>query len=87
MRMPGWIGRRDRDPVAIDAVVHRDDGSKLSVKLTNFSEQGCRMEGDLAFHIGERLRIAVPRMGQVKAQVRWALANSAGAQFLIESDF
>ena len=87
MRMPGWIGRRDRDPVAIDAVVHRDDGSKLSVKLTNFSEQGCRMEGDHAFHIGERLRIAVPRMGQVKAQVRWALAHSAGAQFLIESDF
>jgi hypothetical protein len=55
--------------------------------VSNFSDQGCRIETDREFHIGERLQIAVPRMGQVKAQVRWALPGAAGTRFLTESDF
>jgi hypothetical protein len=86
-RMVGWTGRRDRLPVEIEAVVHRTDGSKLPVKLTNFSDQGCRIECSDEFQIGERLQIAVPRMGHVKAQVRWAIPGSAGTRFLTESDF
>ena len=79
--------RRDRYPVEIDAVVHRTDGRKFSVKLSNFSEQGCRVETAEEFHIGERVQIAVPRMGNMKAQVRWALPGAAGTRFLTESDF
>ena len=86
-RMHGWIGRKDRFPVEIDAVAHRTDGSKVPVKLSNFSDQGCRLEGGRDFNVGERLQIAVPRMGNVKAQVRWALPGAAGTRFLTESDF
>ena len=86
-RMQGWIGRKDRHPVVVDAVVHRTDGSKLPVRLTNFSDDGCRIEAEADFRIGERLQIAIPRMGQVKAQVRWALTGNAGAKFLAETDF
>jgi hypothetical protein len=86
-RLQGWIGRRDRHPVEIDAVVHRTDGTKSAVKLSNFSEDGCRIEAEEAFGIGERLQIAIPRMGKVKAQVRWAIPGSVGARFLVESDF
>ena len=86
-RMQGWIGRKDRHPVVVDAVVHRTDGSKLPVRLTNFSDDGCRIEAETDFRIGERLQIAIPRMGQVKAQVRWALTGNAGAKFLAETDF
>jgi len=86
-RMHGWVGRKDRHPVAINAVLHRTDGTKAPVKLTNFSDEGCRIEGYDDLRIGERLQIAIPRMGQVKAQVRWALLGSAGAKFLAESDF
>jgi hypothetical protein len=82
----GWIGRKDRQPVAVDAVVRRVDGSQSSVKLTNFSEEGCRIESPDDLRIGERLAIAIPRMGQVIAQVRWALPGSAGAKFLNDSD-
>ena len=83
-----FAGRKDRFPVEIDAVVHRTDGRKVSVRLSNFSEQGCRVEtGEEHFHIGERLQIAVPRMGNMKAQVRWALPGAAGTRFLTESDF
>lgn len=86
-RLHGWVGRKDRHPVEVDAVVHRTDGSKSPVKLSNFSDEGCRIEADGEFRIGERLQIAIPRMGQVKAQVRWSLPGSAGARFLAASDF
>jgi len=86
-RVHGWIGRKDRHPVVVDAVVHRTDGSKSPVRLTDFSDSGCRIEAETDFRIGERLQIAIPRMGNVKAQVRWALDGSAGVKFLVESDF
>ena len=85
-RMHGWIGRKDRLPVEIEAVVHRDDGQEESVRLSNFSEEGCRMEADGEFRIGERLQIAIPRLGTVKAQIRWALPGSAGAKFLVDAE-
>ena len=86
-RAHGCTGRKDRHLVVVDAVVHRADGSKSPVRLTNFSDDGCRIEAEMDFRIGERLKIAIPRMGQVKAQIRWALPSSAGAKFLAESDF
>ena len=86
-RLQGWVGRKERTPVVIDAVVHRGDGSTVPVKLTDFSDQGCRMEGDETFVIGERVEIALPRMGHVKAQVRWAVDGSAGTRFLTEGEF
>ena len=86
-RVHDWIGRKDRHPVALDAVVHRADGSTMPAKLTNFSDEGCRLETEEDFLIGEKLQIAIPRMGRVKAQIRWALQGSAGARFLAESDF
>ncbi|HET7281142.1 MAG TPA: PilZ domain-containing protein [Sphingomicrobium sp.] len=86
-RMHGWIGRKDRHAVTIDAVLHRGDGSHSPVTLSNLSDQGCRIEGHNDLRIGERLSIAIPRMGQMKAQVRWALSDSAGAKFIAESDF
>ena len=86
-RIHGWVGRRDRDSVVVDAVVHRTDGTKSPVRLTNFSDNGCRIEAETNLRIGERVQIAIPRMGQVKAQIRWALPGSAGAKFLAESDF
>jgi hypothetical protein len=55
-RMHGWVGRKDRQSVAIDAVVHWNDGSTAPVKLTDFSDEGCRIEADHDFRIGERLR-------------------------------
>ena len=82
-----WARRKDRHPVEIDATVLRTDGRKEPVKLSNFSDEGCRIEADGDFHVGERLQIAIPRMGHIKAQVRWAEPGSAGARFVAESDF
>lgn len=87
LALQGIAHRKDRYPVEIDGVVHRTDGTHVTVRLSNFSDQGCRFETDRDFHIGERVQIAIPRMGAVKAQVRWALPGSAGTRFLTESDF
>lgn len=86
-RVHGWIGRKDRHPVAIEVIVHRGDGSKAPATLSNLSDEGCQIDAPNDFRIGERLRIAIPRMGQFKAQIRWALSDSAGAKFLVEGDF
>lgn len=83
-RIHGWVGRKDRDEVVIDAVVQRDDGSRESVILSNLSPEGCRIESEKDFRIGEHLQIAIPARGQLNAQVRWALPGSAGARFLVQ---
>ena len=85
-RMHGWVGRKDRGEVEIDAVVHRDDGSRESVTLSNLSDEGCRIESQGHFRIGEHLKITIARRGPRNAQVRWALPGSAGARFLAEVD-
>ncbi|HXH53087.1 MAG TPA: PilZ domain-containing protein [Sphingomicrobium sp.] len=86
-RMNGWVSRNDRQDARIDAVVHRTDGDKVNVTLANLSYEGCRIESGEMFRIGERVRIAVPRVGSIDAQVRWALEGSAGAQFTSDSLF
>jgi hypothetical protein len=85
-RIHEWVGRKDRNPVEIDAVVQRDDGSRAEVRLSDLTEDGCRIETDDHFRIGEQVQIAIPRLGQLSAQVRWALPGSAGARFLAESE-
>lgn len=85
-RMHGWVGRKDRNPVEIDAVVQRDDGSKAEVRLSDLTDDGCRIETDDHFRIGEQLQIAIPRLGELSAQVRWALPGSAGARFLANTE-
>ena len=85
-RVHHWVGRKDRHPVELDAVLHRFDGSLASARLTNLTDEGCRIESSDHLQIGERLAIAIPRVGQLQAQVRWALEGSAGARFLNDDD-
>jgi hypothetical protein len=81
-RMHGWVGRNDRRPFAGDAVVRRSDGSELTVRLSDVSDEGCRIELDHDhLRIGEWVEIALPAADHVKAQVRWALGDSAGVKF------
>jgi len=81
-RVHDWIGRKERHPVTLDAVLHRAGGSSAPVKLTNLTDQGCRIEAEHDLDIGEHLEIAIPGVGKLKAQVRWALHDSAGAKFV-----
>jgi hypothetical protein len=81
-RVHDWTGRKERHAVALDAIVHRAGGSSAPVKLTNLTDQGCRIESEDHLRIGEHFEIAIPGVGKLKAQVRWALHDSAGAKFV-----
>ncbi|MBV9527604.1 PilZ domain-containing protein [Sphingomonas sp.] len=83
-RGQGWVGRKDRHDVDFNAIVVRDDGAQLTVKLTNLSPDGCRLVTDETFRIGEHVSIAFSRVGHLRARVRWALPGSAGTQFIDE---
>jgi len=85
LRVHDWVGRKDRQPVAVDAVIHRADGRTVAVRLTNISEEGCGIEGENDFLIGEHVELVISGVGQVKAQIRWALHDSAGARFFDEA--
>jgi hypothetical protein len=83
--MHGWVGRKDRQAVAVDAVVHDEDGVEIPVRLTDISDEGCRIEAERDFRIGQQVQIAIPEVGRVAAQIRWALMGSAGAKFVDEA--
>jgi hypothetical protein len=77
----GWIDRKERARSNVAATLLRHDGSSEPVMVTNLSDEGCRIETDRALAIGERLRIAIPRVGELTAQIRWTVNGSAGARF------
>lgn len=85
MREPGWTPRNDRKEVDLAAVVHREDGAPLPVTVKDLTEQGCRISGDETLLIGEQIRLEIPHLGYLSAQIRWSLDGEAGARFGGES--
>lgn len=79
------VKRSERHPVNVAAIAFRSDGTTLPVTLQNMSYNGCLLLADAVFAIGEKVRLAVPNMGEIRAQVRWASTEGkAGAQFVLE---
>ena len=84
MREPGWTPRNDRRTVDLAAFVHRGEGPPLPVLVTDLTEQGCRISTDETLLIGEQIRLEIPRLGYLSAQIRWAFDGEAGARFSTE---
>ena len=81
MREPGWTPRNDRHAVDLAAIVHRGEGEPLSVTVRDLTEQGCRISTDETLLIGEQIRLEIPRLGYLSAQIRWSFDGEAGARF------
>ena len=79
--MDEFTPRKVRHPMAVTAHVFRPNGCQLAVTITEMSDNGCRIEGGETLPIGEAVRIAIPNMGQIHAQIRWSLGGAAGARF------
>ncbi|MFL6748124.1 MAG: PilZ domain-containing protein [Sphingomicrobium sp.] len=79
------VTRAERQEVDVAATAYRVDGTCFGAALRNISYDGCLFVADAAVSIGEKLRLAIPRMGEIRAQVRWASnEGKAGAQFVVE---
>jgi hypothetical protein len=85
MREPGWTPRNDRRTVDLAAFVHRDQGPRMPVIVTDLTEQGCRISADETLRIGEQIKLEIPHLGFLSAQIRWALDGQAGARFSTEN--
>lgn len=84
-KIDGWVRRNDRRGIDIAAVVVRDDGTSLPVRVRNLSFEGCQLDAGTILRIGERITLTLPRMGEIKTQIRWATSDGmAGARFLPE---
>ena len=84
-KIDGWVKRDDRNEINLAAVAIREDGSSLPVRVRNLSYEGCQLDAGIVLRIGERVRLALPRMGEINTQIRWATCDGmAGARFLPE---
>ena len=80
----GWIPRLERVEIAIDAVIHRSDDSKVAVRLVNMSFDGCEIDSFDRFEVGERVRIQIGGQGFIEAEMRSVSTGRCGARFLCE---
>ena len=78
----GWIDRSERRPVRVTAIASLPDGGEISVRLTDISNEGCKLETDDHLPIGSRITLDLPRLGEITAQVRWSLPGRAGIRFV-----
>jgi hypothetical protein len=79
------VKRAERHEVKLPAIAFRADGTSFAVTLRNMSYNGCLLVADTALAIGEKIRLAVPRMGEIRAQVRWSSnEGKSGARFVLE---
>lgn len=80
-----WVARSKRHGIDLAALMFRKDGTSRPVKLRNISYDGCLLHADGELAIGEKVTLALPRMGEMKAQIRWtSAAGAAGARFVAE---
>jgi hypothetical protein len=78
-----YKARPHRNLVALKAVVTESDGATRHVPVDDLSLAGCKVTGQ--FRIGDVVKVKLPRIGELDAQVRWAMPGSAGLRFA-ESD-
>lgn len=80
-----WISREERRTVQVQGTAHLANGVSFAVRLANISYRGCQVEADHILPIGDRVRLELPRLGDVPAEVRWALPGKAGLRFLLNN--
>jgi hypothetical protein len=74
--------RRDsRRPVGLRAFALLSDHRSIELKILDLSYDGCRVEAPVAFLPNTRLKLSVPRLGELDAEVRWCDGNIAGLCF------
>ena len=80
MNSDDWPNRGQRHRVQLEAELIQTDGSKSQTIVSDLSLDGCRIVG--WFRIGDPVLLKLPRIGEVRGEVRWALNGSAGVRFI-----
>lgn len=77
-----WLDERSepRDDVHFRARAFGPDNRPLNLLLVNISARGIMARCEADYAIGEVIRIQLPVVGAVRAEVRWALGGRIGCQ-------
>lgn len=79
--------RSERMPVEETARLHPNDWSSLEVRLVDLSAEGFRAQCAATMLRGSAIRIDLPGIGEVEAQLTWRRAGEIGARFILPIDF
>lgn len=67
-----------RDEVHYRTRAFGPDAKQVSLLVVNLSAQGLMARADLAYNVGDRLRVALPVVGVAVAEIRWSLGGRVG---------
>lgn len=71
----------DRDEVHYRARAFGPDAKPHTLLVVNLSPHGLMARCDASFAEGDRLRVTLPVVGVVVAEIRWALGGRIGVNF------
>lgn len=69
-----------RDEVHYRARAYGPDAQQISLLIVNVSALGLMARCDLPYAVGERLRVLLPVVGVVVAEIRWSLGGRIGCE-------
>ncbi len=70
-----------RDEVHYRARAFGPDARQVSLLIVNLSAMGLMARTDAPYQVGERLRVTLPIVGVVVAEIRWSLGGRIGCEF------
>jgi hypothetical protein len=73
-------------PVDETARLRPNDWSSLEVRLVDLSAEGFRAECEATMLRGSAIRIELPGIGEVEAQLTWRRGGEIGARFMVPID-
>ena len=77
----GFVPREARAPIDLPVVITPATGGEVAARLRNISPSGFFAECAGTLEIGSTILLASRELGEVAAQVRWALGPRIGAAF------
>ncbi|HEX8366114.1 MAG TPA: PilZ domain-containing protein [Allosphingosinicella sp.] len=78
--------RSERMPVDEKTRLRPNEWSSLEVRLVDLSETGFRAECEATILCGSPVRIDLPGLGEIDAQVTWRRSGEIGAKFIVPID-
>ncbi len=82
----GSLALKEQREVERDLVHYRargfgPDARTLSLLVVNISPHGLMVRCDTEYQVGQRMRITLPVVGVVVAEIRWSLGGRMGCNF------
>ena len=69
-----------RDEVHYRARAFGPDAQQVSLLIVNLSALGLMARADVPYEVGQRLRVTLPVVGVVVAEIRWSLGGRLGCE-------